>query len=262
MKQYEDDLPTGMFPDDGTVDADFLNMLSAEAIEYIHGTSKDEVVDVLTNTDDTAQAVGAAAYKITKGLMTKHKPDALSLEADMSHATALATEVTDMLIEVVEAAQPNAALDVNKLREEALLRAVVMHGEDVDKSADETTREEAQAIYATMMQNGEVDEAYSYVNRRSQELGINTADTERKGIQQGIKWAESSASVFNKKPVAEGVQQGLEAQAAPPPPQGLMDQGPELTPAQPPGLRQSAEPMGPGLELDPAQPQPPEGGLM
>lgn len=268
MKRDEQDLPTGMFPDDGTVDADFLNLLSAEAIEYIHDTSKDQVVNVLTNTDDTAAAVGATAYKITKGLMTKYKPDAMSLEADMSHATALATEVTDMLIEVVEATQPNAAMDVDKIREEALMRAVVMHGEDVDKNADETTREEAQAIYANMMADGSVDEAFGYVNKRSQELGINPNDTERKGIQGGLDWVKNHPNFMQKKPLAQSVAEGVElerSRAMPPPDQqpGLMSEGLELDPAQPPGLRHPPGPMGPGLELDPAQPTPPtEGGLM
>jgi len=203
MEQRE--TPVGQFPDDGSVDSDFLNMLSAEAIQYIHEDATKQIVEVLTNTGDTAEAVAATTYKITKGLMDRHKPEAISLEADLNHAMALGAEVTDMLIEVAQAAQPDAQLDVEKLREEALLRATVMHGEDVEARNDPEAKQEAAVMYAGMMEDGTVDEALSYADTRSVELGLNTNDTMRKGIEEGTKFG---AQTLKKAPVAEGVSEG------------------------------------------------------
>lgn len=226
MKKPETQVPPGQFADDGSVDSDFLNMLAAEAIQYIHADATEEIVNVLTNTSNTSEAIGATAYKITKGLLDRHKPEAISLEADLSHAIALGTEVTDMLVEVVQAAQPEAIMDPDKVREEALLRATVMHGEEVEAKGDPDAKEEAGVMYATMMQDGTVDQAFQYVDKRSAELGLNTNDTMRAGIELGTGY---TSGLLEKNPLAKGIEQGTQnmakmgktpEDAAPPPEQG------------------------------------------
>lgn len=242
-----DEIPVGQFPDDGTVDSEFLNQLATEAIEYIHEDAKDEVLSVITNTDNTANAIGATAYKITRGLIERHKPAAMSLEADMSHATALATEVVDMLVEVAEAAQPEAVADVDKIREEALLRAVVMHGEEAETTMDEDQKEEAQMIYGRMMTDGTADEGLAYVNQRSKELGLNSNDWTRQGTELGTGFAQGMIDKAVKKPLEQGVQQGVQnmekqVQAAP-----EMAQAPAAQPPmeQPPMEQPPADPNAP-----------------
>ena len=221
MQQNPNDLPPGVFPEETGVDGDFLNQLSAEAIQYIHEDAREQIVDVLTNTDNTTEAVAATTYKITKGLLERHKTEAMDLEADMSHAVALATEVTDMLVEVVEAVQPDAAMDTDKLREEALMRATVMHGENLEQQGDPQQKEEAQVIYARMMQEGTVDEAFSYVNKKAEQHGINTNDMMRKGneLSQPFLKQQVDQNVAKQKPLAAAVSQATQAPANPPPPE-------------------------------------------
>lgn len=252
-----------------TVDQKFLDQLTAEAEMYIFDSAKIEVQDAITNTEDTPQALAATTYKVVKGLMEKHKKVGLSLEADMSHALALGTEVTDMLVETIQAMQPDAIIDADKLREETLLRATAMHGEDMEKIGDPEAREEAQVMYAGMMQDGTVDQAMGYVNSRAKDLGLNTNDMMRKGTEMGKKWGEEQVAA--KDPLADGIKKGLHNMstgpappadpAAAPPMEQVAETPPQAGPegavmgGPPPADPMAAEPMA-------AEPPPPEAPLM
>jgi hypothetical protein len=203
---------TGPFFPGEDVDSMFLNQLTAEAAEYIHDTAKDEVLEVLSNTDDTAATIAATTYKITRGLLERHKDVGLSLEADLSHALALGSEVTDMLVEIVEVTQPNAAFDPQRLREESLLRATVMHGEEVEKRDDPDEKDAARVMYTMMMQDGTVEQGMNYVNKRSSEMGLNTNDMLRRGVEGHRKQQNPK-----KDPLSAAVSNGVQGMAEPPP---------------------------------------------
>jgi len=239
-----------------TVDQMFISQLTAEAQEYIFDTAKEEVRDAITNTENSAEAIGATTYKVTKGLLDKYKKVGISLEADMSHALALGTEITDMLVETVQAMQPEAILNPDKLREEALMRATVMHGEDIEKLDDPEAKEEAQVMYANMMDDGTVDQAMGYVNSRSADLGLNTNDMMRTGVEQGTKFAQDTMAA--KDPLAEGIAKGLHnmstpGQAAPPAPDDPTAQ-PQMGEPQMAAADPMAPPPADPMAVDPAAP--------
>ena len=254
-------------PGQMNIDQMFIDQLSAEAVEYIHEDARKEVLDAITNTDNTAEAIAATTYKVTKGLLEKHKPVGLSLEADMGHALALGSEVTDMLVEIVEATQPKAVIDFDSLREESLLRATVMHGEDVEKIGDPEAKEEAQVMYANMIADGTVDQGMAYVNERSKTLGLNTNDMMRKGTEAGTKWAQDYAAA--KDPLAEGIKKGMHNMSTPtqPAPQAATEAAiaaPQPEPQPEPQLAAAPpqpQPAAPAPEPAAGPPQPLMGGV-
>lgn len=244
------------FPE-GSDEGDFLNSLTAEAIQYIFEDAQEEVLNVLTNTDNTAEAVAATTYKITKGLLERHKRAATTLEADMSHALALGTEVTDMLVDIVAATQDQAIVDKDKLREEALMRATVMHGEDVESRERPEDKEEAQGMLTNMIQDGSVDQAFNHVNARAREMGVNTNDMLRKGTEQSTGFLQG---LNQKNPMAEGVEQGVKnmeqnAMGATPPHKQMSS-----PPAPPPAAPVTPAPQGVPEPQPPQQQQPLMGG--
>jgi hypothetical protein len=238
------------FPDDGSIDAKYLNQLTAEAVEYVHGDAREQIVDALNNTDNTPEAVAAITYKVTKGIMERHKKIGLGIEADLSHALALGSEVNDMLVEIIERTQPNSGMDFQKLREESMLRATVMHGEDADTIATDDDREQAQVMFAGMMQDGSVDEGFKYVNQRSAELGLNPNDMLRTGGQAGVKQVPQLQA--KQRPIAQGVQQGVRNM------QEMPTQAPPSLMGSPPPQQAAPPPQPPLQVINKQSPPPPQ----
>jgi len=244
-------------PEDSmSVDQMFIDQMTAEATMYIFDSARQEVLDAIINTENTAEAIGATTYKVTKGLLEKHKKVGLSLGADMSHAVALGTEVTDMLVDMVQAAQPNAILNPDKLREESLMRTTVMHGEDVEKIGDPEAKEEAQVMYASMMQDGTVDQAMGYVNSRASDLGLNTNDMMRTGVEQGSKFAEDTAAA--KDPLKEGIAKGIHNMSLPGEEPAALAPEQAAAPAEQPIMAEAQAPAPPSADPMAAETPPPQ----
>lgn len=193
------DQPKGLAGD--TPDADFTNQLIAEAIDYIHGKAKTEIVDLLTKTEDTSGTMGAMAFKITKGLLDKHKDAGMAMDIEMNVAMGLATEVIDMQLEILERVQTETPFDPQRLREDSLIKAITMYGEQFED--DPEAKEAASTMLRGMIQDGTTDKAFGYINKRASQEGANLQDMKR----QGMGLLETNAP--QKTPMAEGVQRGL-----------------------------------------------------
>ena len=202
----------GLDQTDDSEQGQFVDQLTAEAIEYIHGTAKDEVLSAVTDTDNTGAAIGATTYKITAGLLDKHKKEGMAMDIEMDVVMGVATEVIDMLAEILEATQPDAIGNGQKLREDALLQAMMMHTEKFE--GDDRAKEEAEVMLRGMVQDGTADKAFNYVNKRAAEEGVNTNDMQRQG---NTLLADSGYSqnrnAQQERPVAAGVRQGLMEQS-------------------------------------------------
>lgn len=193
------EIPPGLQGD--TPEAEFTNQLIAEAVEYIHEKNIDGVVKLLTESKDTADTMGALAYKVTKGLIDKHKKAGMAMDIEFNVAMGLATEVIDMELEILDKIQKDPLYDPQRLREDALMHAIVMYGEK--HQDDPEAKEASQTMLRAMMMDGTTDQAFSYVNKRAAQEGVNINDMKR----QGMGMLEQSGP--QKNPVAEGVQRGL-----------------------------------------------------
>jgi hypothetical protein len=195
----------------------FLSQLIAEAVEYLHGRARKQVVRQLTAADNLSETMSAITYKLARGLLEKHKKQGMSMDIDMGLAMGLATEVIDMQIEMVERVAPERlGTDPQKLREDTLLRTMMMHAEQLKD--DPAAQEEAQQLLRAFMQDGSADQAFSYVNQRAAQEGQNVEDMIRAGDSMARQVVGGG-----QRPVAAGVQQGMGAPA----PQGLMSAPPQ-----------------------------------
>ena len=201
--EQTDDSPEGLL----------LDQLVAEAVEYVHVKARDQVVDALRKTDNTAATMGAITYKMSRGLLEKHRERGLNFDIDMNLAMGLATETIDMLGEVVERVNPNAAMNLDKVKEDALLHTVALHGEQLDKEDNPEVRAQAKAAMRGYMQDGSVDAAFGYMNQRASVEGLNTNDMMRQG---GEMAKASMGKQAQRHPIAAGVEQGLSGAQAPP----------------------------------------------
>lgn len=186
-------------------ESDFINALVAEAVDYVHVQNRDKIVELIGKSDDTAGTMGAITYKLTRGLIEKHKKQGLSLDIEMDTAMGVATEVIDMLMEIQERVETDTPINAQKTREDALLNVMMQHAETL--SDDDVSREDAAVMLRGMMQGGEVDQAFGYVNKRAEEEGINPNDMMRQGTELAKQASEARAP--QQKPVAAGVQQAL-----------------------------------------------------
>lgn len=186
-------------------EVDFINQIVAEAVEYLHVKNLDRVVDLLSKTDDTAGTIGALAYKTTRGLLEKHKKAGMSLDIEMDTAMGVATEVIDMIMEINQRVNADTTMDEQRVREDALLQVMMQHSKEL--SDDEISRDDAAVMLRGMMQDGTVDEAFGYVNRRAKDEGLNINDIIRKGDDLRDKAMTERGP--QKKPVSAGVEQAL-----------------------------------------------------
>ena len=205
----EQQTPALMGEDDGMQQQEFISQLTAEAVEYLHGRARKDVVRKLTQSTNTPETMGAITYKLARGLLEKHKKAGMSMELDMGVAMGVATEIIDMQVEMLERVAPDKLGDPQKTREDALLRTMLLHAEQLGD--DPAAKEEAQQMLRGFMQDGTVDQAFGYVNQRAAQEGVSVDDM----MLAGNKLAAQAVG-GGQKPLAQGVQQGLMNQ---PPPQ-------------------------------------------
>ena len=103
------------------------------------------------------------------------------MDITMDMAMGLATGIIDMLMEIQERINPGMSENTNtqRLREDTLLKTTMLHGEQMGDAPE--TKEEAQSMLRGLMEDGTVDRAFGYVNRRANEEGLNVDDMMRRG---------------------------------------------------------------------------------
>ncbi len=181
---------------------ELLTQLIAEAVEYIHDKARDQVVEKLTASENTSETIAAITYKLSRGLLEKHKEQGLAIDIEMDLAMGLATEIIDMQLEILERIRPDLGAQAQKLREDALLRTMMIHAEQMEGNPD--AKADAEVMMRSFIQDGTADTAFNYINKRAAQEGLNTDDM----IRTGNKAVEQMVG-GGPAPVAEGVQQGL-----------------------------------------------------
>ncbi len=216
-------------PIDGR-EAEVVEDMILDAMEYIHGKGTEEIVKALKTSTDMTTSLSAIAYKVVRGVAEKNKATS-RVAFDMDMMMGVATEAIDMLMEVAEASNqvlPGANMD--RIREDTLLKMTMLHGEQLGEPSDEQ-KGSAQADLRDYMSDGGTQKAFDYINTRAKEEGLNPNDMMRAG---------NELAFGTKHPLAAAVQERT----------GRVKPSP-LMPAQvPPALTEApqAAPLPPGHE--------------
>lgn len=181
---------------------ELLTQLIAEAVDYIHGKAREQVIEKLTASQNTSETISAITYKLTRGLLEKHKEQGMAMDIEMDLAMGLATEVIDMQMEILERIKPDLGPQAQKIREDALLRTMMIHAEQMEGNPD--AKADAETMLRGFIQDGTADTAFGYMNKRAAQEGLSTEDM----IRTGNKAVEQMVG-GGQTPVAAGVQQGL-----------------------------------------------------
>ncbi len=193
-------------------EAELVENMILDAMEYIHGVGADVIVKELDNSTDTAATMAAIAYKTVRGVAENNRATA-RVDMDMDMMMGVTTEAIDMITEVAKAAgQIAPGSNVTQLKEDTLLRVTVLHGEQLGDDNGEFPAEMKQAASADMrdyMSDAGAQKAFDYVNNRAKAEGVNPNDMVRAG---------NEAMFGARNPLSEGVSQGLMAQNRPPKP--------------------------------------------
>lgn len=202
-------------------EAELVDEMRLDAMDYIYGRASDGILEALDKSTNTPATLGGAAYK-TAAIVANMQKDNARVEMDMDMMLGLTTDIIDMLVEVAETADvlPTGS-NMERLREDALLHATVIHGQTLENAGDAKgfTEEQQQAAQADMrdyMSDGATQVAFDYVNERAKAEGMNPYDMMRAGnemalgskhpLQEGIKKGLMSNVPTNQMPVANGPQ--------------------------------------------------------
>lgn len=197
-------------------EVELVDNMRLDALEYIHGTAFEQIKDLLTKSKNPPDTMATIAYKAVRGVAEKNKATA-TIEMDMDMMMGVMTDTIDMVTEVAEAAgQVPPGTNVQQLKEDTLLKATVMHGEQVERTP------ENKAAAATDLRDYTADrgtdKAFNYVNQRAKAEGIDPQSM----VRSGNELLYGSVNPVEDK-LKDGVKRGLMDQAREAPPPGYAD---------------------------------------
>ena len=236
-------------------EAELVETMTLDLMDWMTGKAAKQIVKKVRESTNQSATMAAITYKGVKSVATKNARGAI-VEMDIDMLMGVATEGIDMLTEIVEASgQIQPGSNVDRLKEDTLLKLTVMHGETIEQSPE--NRQAAATDLRDYMSDGGTQKAFDYMNARAAEEGINPQDMMRAG---------NEAVFSSRKPLEDGIKKGLMTQAAdsagPPPPQAAPAAGPPaeqgLMDRQPPPDQPYPLPTGEGIAPNPNNPPPPQ----
>lgn len=184
-------------------EAELVEEMTLDAMEYIHGKGTKTLVDMLKNSTEQSATLASFAYMVVRQAAEKHQATA-TVEMDMDMLMGVATETIDMAYEVAEAAgQVIPGSDVKRGKEDTLLKLTVMHGENIKGDQPDYTPEQKQAAATDLrdyMSDGGTQKAFNYLNTRAKQEGLNPLDMMRAG---------NEAALGSKHPISDAVKKGI-----------------------------------------------------
>ena len=249
-------------------EAELVEDMTLDCMDYIYGKGADAIVKALSESTDTSKTMATIVYKAVSSSAHQRKATA-TVAMDMDMMMGVTTACIDMSLEVAQAAgQVMEGSNVQQLKEDVLLKTVVMHGEQLERTPEQ--KEMAMADLRDYTVSPGYQNALNYVNKRASNEGLNPKDMERAGNE-----AFFGTQTPTKDALSAGIDRGLmekhgmpeppppapeangemvpSATDAPPQEQGLMGQE-EMVPPQPP----NPLPTGPGIAPVPGGPPPPQ----
>jgi hypothetical protein len=170
---------------------ELVNKLNKQVEQHIHGQGKEDILAQL-EAAPTADTVAKITYDLIVLMAQQAESRGAGLEIEV--LMGVATETIDILIEIMEAmGAPIEGQD--EVREEALIKALILHMEAVEDDPEEKAA--AQELLAQLMEDGTMDETMNHINSKA------SASPEQ--MQQ----AGAAMVQPQQKPLAAGVQRGL-----------------------------------------------------
>jgi len=171
---------------------ELVDSLNKQVEQYIHGTAREEILAQLEQ-NPTTDTMAQIVHDLIMGLAETANSRGAPVELDI--ILAVATEAIDILAEIIEAMGAPEPEGPDALREETLVKIVILHMESVQDDPEEKAA--AMEMLQELTADGSVDEAMGYVQKRTQM----TAEQMR---------AQGEGMVAPKmNPLSEGVQKGL-----------------------------------------------------
>lgn len=167
-----------------------VDKLNKQVEQHIHGRKREQILDQFSR-NPTADAVASITYDLIRKMDEQASQRNSPLELDV--LMGVATETIDILVEIMEAMGIN--MDPNEMREEALMKMVLLHMQFVEDDPEEKAA--AQELLMALQEGGEFDQGMEYIQKRA------SASPEE------LQAAGAAMVSPQQTPMAAGVQQGL-----------------------------------------------------
>lgn len=169
---------------------DLVNRLVSQVEKHIHGPQREQLLKKL-EANPTADTLAEATYNTIVAIDAQASQRGAGVSLDV--LLGVATETIDMLIEIMQAM--GIQLNPDEMREETLLKIVMLHMEKVGDDPEEKAA--AEAVLAQMVDDGTMGESMDHI--------VSKADAS----PDEIIAAGGGPPGPQKKPMAAGIQQGL-----------------------------------------------------
>ena len=170
-----------------------VDSLNQQVEAHLHGPGREEVLQRLEQ-DPSADTIAQVTYDLIMAMDSQANQRGTPLDLDV--LMGVATETIDILVEIVQAMGSKAKPD--ELREESLLKIVLLHMKAVEGDPEQTAA--AQEMLAALTEDGTMQQSMDYINNRASASPEQMQQAgQRLGQQMGPQ----------RKPVSAAVQQGL-----------------------------------------------------
>ncbi len=169
---------------------DLVNSLVSQVEKYIHGPAREQIITQIEQ-NPTADTLAEITYSTIIGI------DQQSVErgspVDIDVLMGVATETIDLLVEIMEAM--GVQMNPDEIREETLLKIVMLHMQAVENDPEEKAA--AEQLLATLAEDGTLEQSMQYIEQRAG------------SSQEEMAAAGQQMAAPQQTPVAAGVRQGL-----------------------------------------------------
>jgi hypothetical protein len=167
-----------------------VDSLNSQVEKYIHGPHREDILALLEQSP-TADAVAEVTHKAVMAIDAQASERGAPVELDV--LMGVATETIDMLIEIMQAM--GIELNVGEVREESLLKVVMLHMESVGDDPEQKAA--AQEMLAVLTEDGTMQKSMAHIDGK--------ADASTKEMQV----AGQQMVAPKQKPLTAGIQRGL-----------------------------------------------------
>ena len=169
---------------------ELVNRLVSQVEKHIHGPQREQILSQLEQ-NPTADALAEVTYKTIMGIDKQAADRGAAVDIDV--LLGVATETIDMLIEIMQAM--GIELNVDEMREETLLKLVMLHMQAVEGDPEEKAA--AEELLVALTADGTMESSMRHISEKAD------ASTEQ------MQMAGQQMAEPQRKPLAAGVQQGL-----------------------------------------------------
>jgi hypothetical protein len=169
---------------------DLVDRLSAQVEQRIHGPEREKILKRLEQ-DPSADALAEFVYNTI--LSIDQQADNRGAPVDIDVLMGVATETIDRLVEILEAMA--VEFDPDEMREETLLKIVMLHMKAVEGNPEEKAA--AEELLLALTEDGTMQNSMDHVSGKA------SASDEQMAA------AGQSMLAPKQKPLSAGVQKGL-----------------------------------------------------